>query len=118
MQRKNSIKTFLFLFAILFSFAVNAYNSLHTGTASYLTSKKTIHIAAPSHNDLDAGALVFEEEENENDTEDLLSQTVLILASQDYLYSSVYTFSCKFLPAALLEPPATPLYLSNGVLLI
>jgi hypothetical protein len=79
MKTSNSIKSLLFLAAILFSFSVNAYNSLSNPSKTQITSLKNVAIDQPQNNSFAGDNIIFEELENENDTEDLATGAFLAL---------------------------------------
>jgi hypothetical protein len=96
MGKKNSIKASLFLFVILFSFSVSAYNTLkqsaffHSGTAVQVD---------PLNKSLATDNLLFEElEETENDSEELLSESFFLLPF--YNFSSLSPVNKRSIPFA------------------
>ncbi len=88
MKTNNSIKASLFLFAILFSFSFNAYNSLKQFSNIFDASLKKVHINAPLSNNITSDTIIFEELENENDNEDLLTDAFLTLPFQHLAFNA------------------------------
>ena len=88
MKKNNSIKALLFLFTILFSFSINAYNSFKQNLSVSDVSLKTIHFNAPLNSGVTSDDIIFEELENEDDSEDFLTDAFLLLPFHDLAFSS------------------------------
>ena len=107
MKRNNSIKALIFLFVIVSSFAINAYNSFRQNSSGNDISTKTVQFIAPTNSGLTSDAIIFEELENENDSEDFLSDAFLILPFHDLAFDSFVHktfFSLKNHPSQAIEP--------------
>ena len=76
MKKGNCIKPMVFLIAILFSFSVNAYNSLYSNA---FTSTKKERVNAPLNNSAVSVSIIFEELETENDNDNFPAEAFLIL---------------------------------------
>lgn len=79
MNAKKFIFPVFFLFAILFSFSVSAYNSVSQASHVASYSCKNHHLGIFFPNNSSANNLVFEESENENDSEDFSCDSFFIL---------------------------------------
>jgi hypothetical protein len=113
MKRKNSIKCLFLLSAILFSFFVSAYNTLHQPAAP--KGSHALVNVNKLNNELATDNLLFEEPESENDVEDFLSELFLIVAFE--VSSSRVSTPPAFLKnkAFSSQSPPAPIYLSIGV---
>jgi hypothetical protein len=115
MKTKNSIKASIFLFAILFSFSINAYNSLKAGSEHFYSRVKS-HVD-PTSNGIEADNLLFEELENENDNDSFESEIILILPFSGFTFNSILSQG-RIFPTSLSPEAVEPLYLSIRVLRI
>lgn len=79
MKIKNSIKCFVFLFAILFSFSVSAFNSANQLYKSKQAYSLKTTIDASSESMLVSDSILVEELENENDSEDFTSEFTYLI---------------------------------------
>ncbi len=79
MKTRNFIKSLIFLIAILFSFSINAYNSLRQCSNSFDVSLKKVNVNVPFNNSITSIDIIFEELENENDNENSISEAFLVL---------------------------------------
>lgn len=116
MKRGNCIKSSLFLFAILFSFSVSAYNSLNSLSSGHLASLKKVNVDQPAGR-FASNDILFEELENENDTEDFSSEGFLVLP---FFFHSLAPASAGSNTCFVNSVPATtePLFISLRVLRI
>lgn len=117
MKVTNYIKSSLFLLAILFSFSVNAYNSLTQLSSSHIASLKKVNVDQPAGSALATDTILFEELENENDSDSFSSETFLVLPFYLLAFALIASsFPVHFFSA---EPGTTePIFLSIRVLRI
>ncbi|MGZ3900140.1 MAG: hypothetical protein ACXVNM_15180 [Bacteroidia bacterium] len=117
MKTANCIKSMVFLFAILFSFSVSAYNSLNELSASHIASLKKINVDKTSNNNAVTDNIIFEELENENSNESSLAQAFFLLP----FYYQAFNATILYTPSATSSPLVQiiePIFLSIRVLRI
>lgn len=117
MKTANLIKSMVFLFAILFSFCVSAYNSLNKTSSDNNQSFHSTQFHQSSKDGCVSDTVLFEEQELEDDTEDCSPTAFFILP---YLFSSVgnITGERPVLNHTPVACNAKPLFISIRVLRI
>ncbi|MCW3077532.1 MAG: hypothetical protein JWO32_2141 [Bacteroidetes bacterium] len=117
MKTKNRIKSIVFLAAILFSFSVNAYNSLNKLQLNDITSFKSTKVNPSSENNCTSDNIFFEEQESEDNDKTFFAQAFFILP---YFFSDFTSSVCEsesFL-SAIVPGTSQPLFISIRVLRI
>jgi len=107
----------VFLFAILFSFSVSAYNSLNNLSPANSASFKSTHVSETPKDGCVSDNIFFEEQESENDSEDYSPADFFVLS---YFYRDI-TSATSLVPSHLTTiVPFTsqPLFISIRVLRI
>ncbi len=104
------------LFAILFSFSVSAYNSLQQLPGEHDFNFDRTHVDTSS-NSLTTDNLLFEDLENENDSEDFSSEAFLLLPFYHKAFKPVIV-QTSFSNSISAEKAPEPIFISIRVLRI
>jgi len=115
MKKRNSIQALILFFAILFSFSLNAYNSINQ-------AKKTIRVSHSTSIDLPVEQRLLTEnllfEELEDDNESGFSEAFLILPYFGLSFGMFNSAEKHFNKAGSFSSNSKPIFLSIRVLRI
>jgi hypothetical protein len=117
MKTKNCIKSMIFLFAILFSVSVNAYNSLKQGSSAFNSSKNRAHVNVPFNDKIMSENIIFEKFGNENDNENIVSESFLILPFFNLTFNG-FENKISYYPLSILPLAIEPIFLTIRSILI